>query len=141
MFDPVPATKKLRPAPTFEQLRQREEPVKIKSTEEFLKLIYVLNKIYGAEQTKDIEVTLKLKDKMPSENYKTRKDFLEQLRQTLLKEPPKKRRKKPTKTTERPTFPPRLTTPSLIHSPTKKLNPQKSKSTSPPPTRTKKPKS
>merc|ERR1711874_325690 len=63
--------------------------VKLESKEEFLKLIYLINKHYGPEQAKKLEVSLKLKQKLPSSNFKTKKDFLEQLRKTLLKTPPK----------------------------------------------------
>ena len=66
------------------------EPVSLKSKEEFLKLIYLINKHFGSEQAKNLEVKLKLKQKLPSSNFKTKKDFLEQLKRTLLKSPPKK---------------------------------------------------
>ena len=50
-------------------------------------LIYLMNLKYGVGSAKKISVSLKLRNKLPSENFKTKKDFLEQLRKTLLKNP------------------------------------------------------
>ena len=46
-----------------------------------------MNLNYGVGSANNIGVSLKLRNKLPSENYKTRKDFLEQLRKVLLKNP------------------------------------------------------
>ena len=50
-------------------------------------LIYLLNLKYGVGSAKNIGVSLKLRNKLPSENFKTKKDFLAQLRRSLLKSP------------------------------------------------------
>jgi len=118
-FDPIPVTTRARPTtqpPTKEELRKMKEPIKLESKEEFLKLIYLINKHYGSEQAKNLEVTLNLNQKLPSSNFKTKKDFLEQLKQTLLKSPPKKLRVKTTPrslktTTATPRFPQSLKQP------------------------------
>lgn len=105
-FEPVPVTTRARPTtqpPTKEELKKLNEPVVLKSKEEFLKLIFLINKHYGPEQAKQLEVKLKLKQKLPSSNFKTKKDFLAQLKQTLLKSPPKKFRVKTTPKTDKTT--------------------------------------
>ena len=47
-------------------------------------LIQLINRNYGVGAARNIGVTLKLRNKLPSENFKTKRDFLEQLRQSLL---------------------------------------------------------
>ena len=47
-------------------------------------LIYLINRNYGVGAARNIGVTLKLRNKLPSENFKTKRDFLQQLRQSLL---------------------------------------------------------
>jgi len=69
-------------------MKEKNKPVVLKSKEEFLKLIYLINKHFGSEQAKQLEVNLRLKQKLPSSNFKTKKDFLEQLKLALLKSPP-----------------------------------------------------
>jgi len=106
-FEPVPVTTKARPTtqpPTKEELRKMREPVKLESKEEFLKLIYLINKYYGPEQAKKLEVSLKLKQKLPSSNFKTKKDFLEHLKKALLKTPTKRLRPKTTPRTVKTTI-------------------------------------
>ena len=50
-------------------------------------LIYLMNLNYGVGSASNISISLKLRNKLPSENFKTKKDFLTQLRKTLLKNP------------------------------------------------------
>ena len=40
-------------------------------------LIYLMNLKYGVGSAKNIGVSLKLRNKLPSEHFKTKKDFLE----------------------------------------------------------------
>ena len=49
-------------------------------------LIYLMNKNYGVGSANNIGVTLRLKKKLPSNNFKTKKDFLEQLRVAIMTE-------------------------------------------------------
>ena len=49
-------------------------------------LIYLMNKNYGVGSANNIGVTLRLKKKLPSNNFKTKKDFLEQLRIAIMTE-------------------------------------------------------
>ena len=56
-------------------------------------MIYLINKEYGVGAANDISVTLKLKNKMPSQHFKAKKDFLAQLRIALLKDPRKNKQK------------------------------------------------
>ena len=49
-------------------------------------LIYLMNKNYGVGSANKIGVTLRLKKKSPSNNFKTKKDFLEQLRIAIMTE-------------------------------------------------------
>ena len=50
-------------------------------------LIYLMNLKYGVGSAKNIRVSLKLRNKLPSEHFKTKKDFLEQLKKTMLENP------------------------------------------------------
>ena len=50
-------------------------------------LIYLMNLKYGVGSANNIGVSLKLRNKLPSEHFKTKKDFLEQLRKTMLENP------------------------------------------------------
>ena len=54
------------------------------ASDELKTFIYLINKYYGIGAARDLGITLKLKHKLPSQNFKTKKDFLEQLRLTLL---------------------------------------------------------
>ena len=56
---------------------------------ELRSVINVLNRQYGAGAARDVKVTLKLKNKMPSQHFKTKRDFLAQLKFALLKTPEK----------------------------------------------------
>ena len=49
-------------------------------------LIYLMNKNYGVGSANNFGVTLRLKKKLPSNNFKTKKDFLEQLRIAIMTE-------------------------------------------------------
>ena len=54
------------------------------SSDELKTLIYLMNKNYGVGSANNIGVKLKIKKKLPSSNFKTRKDFLEQLRIAIM---------------------------------------------------------
>lgn len=113
-FEALPATEKKRPSKTLEITHQNLEIkpsesglshirnigslifylnliFKVDISDELKTMIYLINKEYGVGAANDISVTLKLKNKMPSQHFKTKKDFLAQLRIALLKEPKKKR--------------------------------------------------
>lgn len=89
----VESTDKLRPTlpPTHESLIKQDETefedYKLKDLDQLKTLIYLINKNYGVGAANNVNVKLKLKAKLPSENFKTKKDFLEQLKILLLKEP------------------------------------------------------
>ena len=89
-------TDKLRPTlpPTHEALIKKDEDdeeklknFKIKDKDQLKTLIYLINKNYGVGAANNIGIKLKLKNTLPSENFKTKKDFLQQLRIALLKDP------------------------------------------------------
>ena len=52
--------------------------------DELKTLIYLMNKNYGVGSAKDIGIKLKITKKLPSNNFKTKKDFLEQLRIAIM---------------------------------------------------------
>merc|ERR1711860_2668 len=91
-FEEISPTNKNRPttpAPTHENLEDQrlKKSFKLKNLDQLKNLIYLLNLKYGVGSAKDIGVSLKLRNKLPSENFKTKKDFLAQLRKTLLRSP------------------------------------------------------
>ena len=93
--DHVMNTDKMRPTlpPTHEALIKKEENdeelknFKIKNKDQLKTLIYLINQNYGVGAANNIGVKLKLKNHLPSDNFKTKKDFLQQLKIALLKEP------------------------------------------------------
>ena len=50
------------------------------------KHIYLMNLKYGVGSAKNIRVSLKLRNKLPSEHFKTKKDFLEPLKEDYVRE-------------------------------------------------------
>jgi len=96
-FTAVLPTDKIRPitaAPVSDQTHQNlikenqnesNQKHKFTSLDELKTFIYLINKNYGEGAARDVGITLKLKHKLPSQNFKTKRDFLEQLKITLLK--------------------------------------------------------
>ena len=66
--------------------RETENLNKTLCSDELKTLIYLMNKNYGVGSANNIGVTLRLKKKLPSNNFKTKKDFLEQLRIAIITE-------------------------------------------------------
>jgi len=101
MFKEVNVTQKKRPTKTpltHEDLRESdivENKTKFmfQNLGELRSVINVLNRQYGAGAARDVKVTLKLKNKMPSQHFKTKRDFLAQLKFALLKTPEKSKAK------------------------------------------------
>ena len=52
--------------------------------DELRTLIYLMNKNYGVGSANNVGIKLKIKKKLPSNNFKTKKDFLEQLRIAIM---------------------------------------------------------